>query len=494
MQSRRDQVQAHQFLVSRLTAGLLRADPDAAETPTRRTNRGILYGTAVGALISAGFLVFGLLSPGGDSSWRSGHALIIEKGTGTRYVYDGALRPVRNYASARLILGAGLTADSVSANSLSGAGHGAPVGITGAPDALPSAGALDNDPWEVCADTRGSGSGARVSHTTLAVDTDEAGIGVQAGEAVLVSGPDGTEFLVWHASRFRLAGGPGIADALGYGGARPLPVSAAFLDALTAGPDLGLPVIAHEGSAGPVLDDRDTRVGQLFTVRTPGSVQRYYVLLSDGLVPVTATQAALALADSTVQRKAYDGGVPRAVALSSHGLTSAVAPDGAAAGHALLQLGSALPSSPPTLLPVDDEQSVCVRLAGHRKTGVSVSVLLASSARLATDSVAPSAALAPACLPVDSVAVPPDGGSLVRVLGSAGTAVGDTVYLVTDLGVKYRLPSNTSVSDLGYDVTHAVGLPSTLLRMLPTGPDLSADAAKNGVSKALGEPSCGGAN
>lgn len=40
MQNRKDQVQAHQFVVARLTAGLLRADPDAPETPLRRTNRG----------------------------------------------------------------------------------------------------------------------------------------------------------------------------------------------------------------------------------------------------------------------------------------------------------------------------------------------------------------------------------------------------------------------------------------------------------------------
>lgn len=37
MQSRRDQVQAHLFVMSRLASGMLRAEPDAPDTPTGRT-------------------------------------------------------------------------------------------------------------------------------------------------------------------------------------------------------------------------------------------------------------------------------------------------------------------------------------------------------------------------------------------------------------------------------------------------------------------------
>lgn len=33
MQSRRDQVQAHLFVMSRLASGMLRAEPDAPDTP-----------------------------------------------------------------------------------------------------------------------------------------------------------------------------------------------------------------------------------------------------------------------------------------------------------------------------------------------------------------------------------------------------------------------------------------------------------------------------
>ena len=70
---------------------------------------------AILAVAAAG--VYGLVRPGGDTSWRSGQSLILEKDTGTRYVYThGVLHPVLNYASARLILGqATLSIVSVSA-------------------------------------------------------------------------------------------------------------------------------------------------------------------------------------------------------------------------------------------------------------------------------------------------------------------------------------------------------------------------------------------
>ncbi len=40
MRSKRDQVQAHTFMMGRLTSGMLLADPDAPESPLGRTSRG----------------------------------------------------------------------------------------------------------------------------------------------------------------------------------------------------------------------------------------------------------------------------------------------------------------------------------------------------------------------------------------------------------------------------------------------------------------------
>lgn len=63
----------------------------------------------------------------------------MEKETGTRYLFlDGRLRPVRNYASALLLTGKGAAVRTVAAKALSDVPHGAPIGIDGAPDSLPT--------------------------------------------------------------------------------------------------------------------------------------------------------------------------------------------------------------------------------------------------------------------------------------------------------------------------------------------------------------------
>ncbi|MFG2631469.1 type VII secretion protein EccB [Streptomyces sp. NPDC048473] len=492
MQTRRDQVQAHQFVVSRLTTGLLRADPDDPETPTRRTTRGVVIGAVIGVLISIGFLVFGLISPGGATTWRNGGTLIVEKGTGTRYLYDGSLRPVRNYASARLLVGADMKTDTISAASLAGTPHGSPVGIEGAPDVFPSTGDLNSGPWEVCAGTRPTDSGDRETTTSLVVESERPGISVQAHEAVLVHG-DKSYFLLWHGNRFRLAEGGATMDAMGYSASEPLEVSATFLESLPAGADLAAPAVSGQGDKGPELDGKKARVGQVFLVKTPGSAEQYYLLQRAGLVPISTTQAALALSGPGVREKAYAGGTPAAVTISADALNGALAPrDPSGESRGVQEAAAALPSTPPKVLEVGDDRNACVRIASNGDAGTEVSVVLVESAVLRASAVQPVPALVRACLTVDSISVPPSGGSLVRALSSAGAALGDTTYLVTDTGVKYRIPSKDAAAALGYDLTAAQALPSPLLNMVPTGPDLSPEAAKAGQSAAGGVPDCAG--
>ncbi|MYS21407.1 type VII secretion protein EccB [Streptomyces sp. DvalAA-14] len=496
MQSRRDQVQAHRFVVARLTTGLMRSDPDAPESPNSRTNRGMVLGGALGVLVAVGFLVFGFISPGGSTAWQDPKTLIVEQGTGNRYLYDGTLRPIRNYASARLIVGPELASRTVPRTSLAGTPHGSAVGIDGAPDALPPAGGLDAGGWQVCAATRPDDSGQPVAATSLVVDSDQPGTGLGGGQALLVSGPDGTYYLLWHGNRFRLAAGTATADALGYGTADPLPVSATFLDALPASTDLAPPAVPGQGAAGPELDGRPTRVGQVFVVDTPGSAEQYYLLQRAGLVPISTTQAALALSGPDEREASYRGAAPVAVPIAADALNKALVPGSSVAGNEVL------PAAPPALLPVGDGQAACVRLdddgvpsgaAGSPNGGGGnrISLALVSSAALTDPAAATAKApAAPACLPVDAVVVPPDGGSLVRALGAGGGQVGATTYLVTDAGVKYLIPSAAAAKALGYDLGAARELPSPLLAMLPTGPDLSPQDAVLGRSDTTGTPGC----
>jgi type VII secretion protein EccB len=479
MQSRRDQVQAHMFVMSRITSGMLRADPDAPESPQGRTNRGTVIGIVIAVLLCAGMFVWGLISPGRSNSWHDAQGLIVDQDTGTSYLYlDGRLHPVRNYASARLIRGTRMTTHRVRTKSLDGTPHGRPVGIVGAPDSMPAGAGLTRGAWAVCSGTGAAGSVAAV--TTLVVGASGGDGVLKAGEAMLVSAPDTSVYLVWQGSRLRLDPKGGAAVALGYGGRAPTPVSPAFLDALPSGPDLAAPVVPGMGQAGPSLDGHATRIGQVFRVGVLGSEPRYYQLRRNGLTEIGTTVADLVMGDPAVRRDAYAGATATAANLPPDVLNDHLATGtDTAAG--------ALPESPPRLVDRQPGRNACVRVQPS-DAGPRVSVALDDQAALGT---AAQAATAAACVPVDRITVPPGGGALVRVLTADGGTAGGTTYLVTDTGTKYRVPSAADMEALGYSTGQAVALPSPLLAMVPTGPDLSAVAAASGASLMTAPPCAG---
>ncbi|MEU3516884.1 type VII secretion protein EccB [Streptomyces sp. NPDC006654] len=466
MQSKRDQVQAHMFLMGRLTTSMLRSDPDAPESPQGRTNRGVAMGVLFAVLLSAGAFVFGMLSPGGTDSWRTSNALVVDQDTGSRYLYlDGRLRPVRNYTSARLLVGAKLATTTVHTSSLAGVPRGAPVGIPGAPDTIPPADRLDSGPWQICSGGASVSSRGRPG-TTVAVGTAADGAGLGPQEALLIRAPDASQFLVWHGSRLRLDVGHGAAESLGYETATPLAVTDAFLNSLPLGPDLAPPEVPGEGSPGPRLDDRPTTVGQVVRVAAPGSATRYYLVRRDGLTPMTATEAALALGspDSADSKKVVDIGAS------------------ALAGHLAPQTHEGtlpLPSSPPRLQQPGKNQTACVRVQPSDQ-GPRLRVSLLELDALGPVAQPPLEGMTPACFPADRIMVPAGRGMLVHALGAGGGQVGDTVYLVTDTGMKYRVPTAQALESLGYSASHPAALPSTLLSLLPTGPDLAPTAAAAG--------------
>ncbi|WP_406301722.1 type VII secretion protein EccB [Streptomyces sp. NBC_00885] len=60
---------------------------------------------------------------------------------------------------------------------------------------------------------------------------------------------------------------------------------------------------------------------------------------------------------------------------------------------------------------------------------------------------------------------------------------------MTDTGVKFRIATADAATALGYEGAEVQGLPSLLLAMLPSGPDLSPRAAEQGRSVATA-PRC----
>ncbi|WP_324787841.1 type VII secretion protein EccB [Streptomyces sp. H51] len=484
MHSKRDQVQAHLFIMGRLASAMLRDEPDSPESPLGRTNRGAAAGVIVAVLVCAGAFVFGLIRPGGNDSWRSGENLVVDKQTGARYLYlDGRLRPVRNYASARLVTGGDIGVTSVGTSSLAGTPHGTPVGIPGGPEALPGTGDLDRDPWLVCSGVLPRTTGVVTVTTTLALGVEApqdvpGGRRLGANEGLLVTGPDDATYLLWQGSRLRLDRRAKAAEALGYGDVAPRPVSAAFLDAFPLGPDLAPADVPGRGEQGPELGGRSTRIGQLFRVGIPGSADRYHLLTRQGLVPLTDTAATLLLGDPRTREKAYGGEAATVATLGADTLAGHLAPDARESDA----WAAKLPAKPPKAVTVATRSVACAEVdSAHSGVRVGVSLLPERALPEAVQTPAPE--VEPGCLKVDSIAVGAGKGALVRALSASGSALGDTTYLVTDDGVKYRLLSQGAVKALGYQGVEARTMPSPMLAMLPSGPDLTPEAASEGKAR-----------
>lgn len=490
--NRRDQAHAHRFLNRRLSAALIQNEPDSADMPMRKLGVATFSSVMVALLAMAGFGIYGLLRPGGATSWKNGQSLILEQETGTRYVFTGGkLHPVLNYASARLLLGQqALTIASVSAASLSGTPRGLPIGIPGAPDELPTPATLTTGPWSVCSLPSVDAAGNIQPYVRVTAGGAAAASGAGSappgavsagGRGVLVSGQDGTIYLVWNDHRLRVPGGEAALTGLGYSGARPLPVGDAWLSAVPQGPDLAAPPVTGAGASGPMAGGHSSRVGQVYV--SGGS--QYYVMLADGLAPVTQTQAYLLLAADWAARL-YPATGPAAITVS------------AAVAASIRSQASVdargLPARPPALVDTATGQlGVCDSYQpGGSGVPVIDTVTVASPAMPAAASTgAPgggtgggtgSGQVGPLGTALaDQVRIPPGGGVVMLAVAVPGGTSG-TLYLVTDQGVKYPLPDTSVLTALGLGGVTPARIPVAVAALLPTGPTLDQQAAAKTVS------------
>jgi ESX secretion system ATPase EccB len=475
MANRRDQAHAYRFLMRRQTSALLDDHPDGPDVPTHRLSLAAVTSVVIAALVTGGFGIAGLISPGRSTSWRTGNALILEKGTDTRLIYSGGvLYPVLNYTSARLLLGSQtLTVDSVSSGSLSGVPRGLPVGIPGAPEEIPDPSALLTEPWSTCTYPSADASGQVRPYVRLTVGLAAPGTDLPAADSLLVAAPDGTEFLIWNDQRFRLSAAYAQA-ALGYAADAPLPVGAAWLDTVPQGPDLAAPAIPDEGNQIPAIGGRPTRAGQLFQVTGVGTAPQYYAAYPDGLAAITATQVDLLLGDPASQG-AYPGASVALLPLDEGDAS------GAAKSARQPALAPGLPSTPPRLLATGGS-SISVCSVFSDPTGASQDVAVRTRILSPAELAGTPAGTAPVAEQggptADQVVVAPEHGAVVQALPAPGVSTG-TLFLVTDLGVKFPLTSADLLTSLGLGGVRPTPVPDGVLQLLPTGPRLDrGDAAE----------------
>jgi type VII secretion protein EccB len=282
-------------------------------------------------------------------------------------------------------------------------------------------------------------------------------VGQQAlgtGQGLLASTDSGQVFLVADGFRFRILNS-GTLTALHYDTIGQLPVALNWLGSVPAGPDLSLVDIDGSGSSGPDVGGQSTRVGQ---VLTDGE---YYVVRSDGLEPVSQTEAYLITGDQH-NANAYPNNQPAPIP------TSVAAISATARSH---QTGTAgFPGQLPRIVGLGANPALCATGDGTNGSVITVGSALPLPAGAQPIGVSGSGQQA------DQVYVPPSSGVLVREQTGLTTNTGAT-YLVTDTGKKYPVPTPAAIASLGYGSITPTDVAEPLLALLPDGPALDPNKA-----------------
>ncbi len=462
MAGKRDQLQAHRFLVQRVISALVTRETDPEQPPLRRPWLAAGGSLAIAVLVLVGWGVYGFVVPGGNRAWRTGEAVIVVKETGARYVYvDGRLHPVLNYASALLALGQHGQTRTVSRESLTGVPRGPRIGIPDAPDALPGPRGVLRAGWSLCSAPGADETGATVDDSVLLAGTEPAGGRPLDDRALLVEVPEvGDQYLVRNGYRHRIRRSDAVPVALALRAPTPARVGPAVVDVLAAGapiapiavPDAGKPSAAVPGRA-------DLRVGQLVVAATAGDAVQHYLVTAGRLRPISPLQFDIQLADGRTAR-AYPGVDPVGVPLN---LT-------AAAAARMETPPAASPGAAPDRRPAfaGPAETICVTYdAGATTARVRVGATLPPA-----DATVRTPGRTAAGLPLaDRVFVPPGRAALAEV--GAGTLV-----LVTDQGRGYPLAGREVLGMLGYGGVTPARLPDGLVTRVPLGSVLDPVAAR----------------
>jgi ESX secretion system ATPase EccB len=466
MAAKRDQLHAYQFLVQRVVSALVTRETDPEQPPFRRPVHAAFGGIAVTVVALAAVGVYGMLNPGGNQTWADGKKVVVEKETGTRFVYlDGRLHPVENYTSALLALDDHADTVSVSRDSLAGVPRGPRIGIPDAPDALPAADGLLAAPWTLCSQPAPDLTGTVVPTSVLMVGQLARGGRTLGNEAVLVDVPEtGERYLVLRGYRHLISRPDELAVGLALHATPAVRVSPAVIESIPAGRPIAPIPVAQMGQPARVVAP-DVRAGQLFAVTTTRGVQ-FYLAEVGQLRPITELQYDIQRAYRETA-KAYPNQEPKALPM---GLIEA-------GGAPQPSVAPPKPGDPPSFRPafveVDDGAPLCLTFV----PGDDVPLVTLAPAPTPVDpmSATPKRTDRGVVL-ADQVLVPAGRAAVVEAVPSADAPRG-TFLVVTDQGIAYPLASVDVLKVLGYDGVRPVRMPAGLVARIPLGSGLSHEAA-----------------
>ncbi len=458
MQSRRDLFHAHRLMTQRASLALLRGEPDVPDQPLRRLNVATFSGVFVAVIAIGLFFIWGLLGHGTSSIQKQAGMLVIDKQTGTPFVFceGDKLCPVVNYASARLALGnSPLNQQTVDQSALTKFARGPEIGIPGLPEPLPTSSLLVRQPWSVCTQTTSGPFGTQVINT-LVGGTSVGGRPLGSG-ALLVTAQN-QDWVIWDGERMAVQKDGIVALAARQPAA---PVPSVWLNAVPQGPAFTAPTIADVGATVTGPAGTPVKVGQVYLVSAAGGTQ-FYVMLQDGLAAISPMQASLLASEPNAPPRAS-----LAQSQVSNHLSATSVP------------GGGLPSNIPAVVTPAASAPLCMVYSG----GGTAATGAALTGQVETGGTVPAGGVATG-VPADvgQVTLPAGAGALVGADPSTGPDTGVVSYFLIADGRRYALAYKEVAGMLGYNLSEAVLLPAGLVDLIPAGPALDPALANRPVS------------
>lgn len=446
MATKSDLIEAQNFSRRRLLSAFVSGAPGGKELEPATPLRAVIAAIALTVIVVLVGVFYGFIRPGLPQGWENGK-LVLVSDTGARFVtVDGVLHPVINTASARLLLPSSeFAVISTDQASLAGTPIGATLGIVGAPDELPSPGALVNAGWTACI----------ADDAEDADDVDDAALEVRIGGAARVTAADDRSAVVESDGIFYVVSGErsfaitatdsdAVLRAAGITALDPTIVPAEWLNLFT--PATALTPLTVEG-VGERLAGTDLRIGDVVHVAGTPEDERLLVQSEGSLAALTPLAWQLYQLGSG---QALGGDVREVSASDVAGLETATRAAGGADWPAV---------GFPT---IDADDRPCARLesAGDGRTRTALAVHSANA-----DVVA-------------GVHVDPGAGAVVRA-GGRGDQSTRLLTLVDATGTAYPVPGATeeTLARLGYAEDEVGEIGDEWTALLPTGPALSEAAA-----------------
>ena len=498
MRSRREQVEAHRFITSRMNQALVLANPDSIERPLRRIGLSIFVSVMVMALIFGGFAIATLFGKGNYPP-ELNH-IIFEKGTNAIYVYtthDGSddeskakLWPVANYTSALLLLkpyeGTKVPTQTLKPTSLDGIPRGYPVGIAGAPPSPPPAdNLLDDQDWNACSMPIENGSKASHYLTQLVIQDLEGAdpLGAERwmlAETAVADDEPKSVYLLWNDYKFEvdLSENTQVLDALSLNENDAVPVNQEVLQTIRTGAPLRANVEDYYGQTSGVTNaGAPIAYGQ--TIATGG---KFYVLMqqngADQFAEVSPTEQALLVAATGLSTLEVESSVmTQTGAQASYGSDEFPFPQDILDENLWVSetdRSAVCIVFDPTLPPEEATMRISLfQSAPPMLTDAAESVNMDGDGNYISNVEGQTAQ------PV----LPSGTASLVDAQSRPGQTIQGITYLVDSLGYRFGIVDEGTTDKtqnlLGYAEVKPIGVPQIMLDLIPQGADLDPQAARS---------------